>query len=175
MKAIDFKKALTKQRPPRTSKPSKSLANMIESLYMPALFWGRNDQWKEGEITFVLPCLMPGLNGDDGLMRLHFSKSEKLKDAVIYAIRKQLPPKKPLVFTGKVEIRYIRYCVRESTMMDWDNASASFKHIGDALVKCGVIKDDNPRIVKRFTPEQEISETKKAYTIIQISPYVHTI
>jgi hypothetical protein len=38
--------------------------------------------------------------------------------------------------------------------MDWDNFSASFKHIGDALVDLGVIVDDKPSIVTQFLPQQ---------------------
>jgi len=38
--------------------------------------------------------------------------------------------------------------------MDWDNFSASFKHIGDALVDLGVIQDDKPSIVTQFLPQQ---------------------
>jgi hypothetical protein len=38
--------------------------------------------------------------------------------------------------------------------MDWDNFCSSFKHVGDALVKEGVILDDNPAIVVSFVPEQ---------------------
>ena len=46
--------------------------------------------------------------------------------------------------------------------MDWDNFSASFKHIGDALVKAGVIQDDNPQIIVDFLPKQvKVSKRKQ--------------
>ena len=38
--------------------------------------------------------------------------------------------------------------------MDWDNFSASFKLIGDALVMAQIIKDDKPEIVTQFLPKQ---------------------
>ena len=28
------------------------------------------------------------------------------------------------------------------------------KHLGDSLVNCGIIKDDNPKIIKEFIPIQ---------------------
>lgn len=39
--------------------------------------------------------------------------------------------------------------------MDWDNAAGSFKLIGDALVQCGILLDDNPTVIKEFIVKQE--------------------
>ena len=39
--------------------------------------------------------------------------------------------------------------------MDWDNAAGSFKLVGDALVQCGILEDDNPKVIKEFAVEQE--------------------
>ena len=39
--------------------------------------------------------------------------------------------------------------------MDWDNAAGSFKLIGDALVECGILEDDNPKVIKVFKVKQE--------------------
>ena len=53
--------------------------------------------------------------------------------------------------------------------MDWDNFCASFKHLGDALVKADVIKDDNPRIVTKFVCDQiKVSKRIEQKIIIKI-------
>ena len=53
---------------------------------------------------------------------------------------------------GPVHILYTRRSVR---LMDWDNAAGSFKLIGDALVKCGILEDDNPKVITEFRVEQQ--------------------
>ena len=90
---------------------------------------------------------MPGLNGKHGLIREHFRNAKKRKNLYTILCREQNPNKHP----GKVIIHYIGY---KSILMDWDNFSASFKHIGDALVDLGVIVDDKPSIVTKFLPQQ---------------------
>ena len=40
------------------------------------------------------------------------------------------------------------------TLMDWDNAYARFKILGDALVAAGVISDDSPSAVEALTCDQ---------------------
>ena len=49
----------------------------------------------------------------------------------------------------------MEYTRRSVRLMDWDNAAGSFKLIGDALVKCGILEDDNPKIIKEFKVDQE--------------------
>lgn len=97
----------------------------------------------------TLDFLTPGLNGSDGLIRGHFFAAKKRKDALYVIMRSWR--NKGFVFSGKVKIEYIRYSNR---LMDWDNAAASFKHIGDAMVMAGIIKDDNPAVVVEFIPRQ---------------------
>ena len=54
--------------------------------------------------------------------------------------------------------------------MDWDNHCASFKHVGDSLKDCGVIIDDNPKIVTQFVPYQfQIKMAEQEYMIIKIT------
>jgi hypothetical protein len=91
--------------------------------------------------------IVPGLNGKHGLIREHFRNAKKRKNLYTILCREQNPNKHP----GKVIIHYIGY---KSVLMDWDNFSASFKHIGDALVDLGVIVDDKPSIVTQFLPQQ---------------------
>lgn len=104
-------------------------------------------------ITFYIPYLTPGLNGPDGLMREHkyIGKVKKRKQDLYYLLRDQKNKMKLLKINEPVKVTFIRYCLQ---YMDWDNACASFKHIGDALVKSNVLSDDNPGIIQDFVPKQ---------------------
>ena len=97
--------------------------------------------------VITIKGIVPGLNGKHGLIREHFRNAKKRKNLYTILCREQNPNKHP----GKVIIHYIGY---KSILMDWDNFSASFKHIGDALTDLGVIVDDKPSIVVQFLPEQ---------------------
>ena len=108
---------------------------------------------------FKLYCKVPGLNGSEGLIREHFMNAKKRKDKYLILFLQQNQPK----IKGKVKITYTRFTTR---LMDWDNHCASFKHLGDALVKLGTIEDDNPKIVVIFDPKQVKVKTKKEEVII---------
>jgi len=99
------------------------------------------------ETRIVINELIPGLNGSDGLMQEHYQKAAKRKIRYAWLVKEQTKNK----HLGAVSIEYIGY---KSSLMDWDNFAASFKHIGDALVECGVIIDDKPTIVQIFQPRQ---------------------
>lgn len=92
-----------------------------------------------------LPYVLPGLNGPEGLIRQHHRAAKRTKTKLWAEICAQTRDRHP----GKVTITYTRASVQAP---DWDNLAASFKHIGDALVQAGVIKDDKPRIVTEFRP-----------------------
>ena len=112
----------------------------------------------------LLYTLTAGLNGGDGLIRSEQRRSRKKLDELQYLIRNCKP--KPLPHPGCVVIRYIRFC---HSLMDWDNAYASWKYLGDALKGEGIITDDSPRIVKRlYTHQVVISRKLPVYTIIII-------
>lgn len=95
----------------------------------------------------VLVGLAPGMNGSDGLMREHWTKGMKRRDAYVARISAM----KVWSIDDPVKVTYTRYC---SLLSDWDNACASFKKIGDALVLCKVIKDDSPEYITEFIPKQ---------------------
>lgn len=95
--------------------------------------------------------IVAGLNGDEGLMRSHWTKIKKIKSLYLEIIRIQLAAGKIKQHTGPVKITYIGY---KSRLMDWDNFCSSFKHIGDSLVKAQIITDDKPSIVTSFIPQQ---------------------
>ena len=116
------------------------------------------------KITITIPESVPGLNGADGLMREHFRAKKKRQERYQWIIRSQTSER----FLGKVIVVYTRYSV---TQQDWDNLCASFKHIGDALVACKVIKDDKPSIITQFIPRygkaKNNSEARSEIEIIE--------
>jgi Holliday junction resolvase RusA-like endonuclease len=97
--------------------------------------------------VIVIEGSIAGLNGKDGLMREHFRKGMKKKEKFQFLIRSQTRNR----HAGKVSITYVGY---KSVLMDWDNFAASFKYLGDSLVKTKVIIDDNPSIVSQFIIKQ---------------------
>lgn len=101
--------------------------------------------------VLVIDGIVAGLNGSKGLMRGHWSVIKKQKDLFCLIINQQLKEGKLRQHAGEVTIEYIGY---KSMLMDWDNFCASFKHIGDSLVKEKIIIDDNPKIVTQFIPQQ---------------------
>lgn len=110
----------------------------------------------------ILNELVAGLNGKNGLIRQHFHQAKKTRDRYRLIFLSQTKNK----HRGQVIIEYIGYKCR---LMDWDNFSASFKHIGDALVKAKIIKDDNPKIVTDFKVQQiKVSKLSEQKTIIKI-------
>ena len=112
-----------------------------------------------------IPGIVAGLNGSKGLIRSHYHTQKKQKDYYQMIVQDHLNQGKARKHTGPVEINYVGY---KSRLMDWDNFCASFKHLGDSLHKCGVILDDNPKIVKKFLPEQFKSKQKDQRVIIII-------
>jgi Holliday junction resolvase RusA-like endonuclease len=84
--------------------------------------------------------LPPSLNGKNGLLNLHWAKYQKIKKDWIWLVAFAKPEK----HSGKVCITFTR---KSTAPMDFDNIGASFKVVGDALEKNGIIKDDSPRTV----------------------------
>jgi hypothetical protein len=107
---------------------------------------------------FIIPERIPGLNSSDGLMREHYRAAAVRKDRYVQYIASQRRPGACPLLPGMVRVTYIGYRI---ILMDWDNHCASFKHIGDALVACGIITDDNPRIIGEFRPLQIKVASKK--------------
>ena len=93
--------------------------------------------------TLWIGKLPPGLNGDDGLINMHWTEYAKVKKKWVQYIF-ALQPKK---HAGYVRVKYTRVSV---SVMDWDNLGASFKVIGDALIENDVIEDDSPKVIKKF-------------------------
>lgn len=95
-----------------------------------------------------LPYLMPGLNGPDGLMRQHYRDAARKRESLAWEIKQQ---KIGSTIYEPIRVTYIRHTER---LMDWDNACASFKYIGDAMIEAGIIGDDSPKVIAEFIPRQ---------------------
>ena len=66
-------------------------------------------------------------------------------------------------FTDKVEIEYTRISLKQ---LDKDNLYGSFKFLGDALVRTGIIKDDSPKFLN-LVAKQEKGAIPKTIIIIK--------
>jgi hypothetical protein len=93
-----------------------------------------------------LPILVPGINR---LLRMHWAVRKKLQISLVAVIKEQYDCS---LIEAPVIVEYTRRSVR---LMDWDNAAGSFKLIGDALVQCGILSDDNPKVITEFRVDQE--------------------
>lgn len=98
--------------------------------------------------------VIPGLNGDKGLIREHWATAKKSRTKYKVLMMEQSRNR----HKGRVRIEYNAFAVE---LKDWDNHAASFKHLGDALVDAKIIKDDKPSIVIRFITDQIKVDTKK--------------
>jgi len=116
--------------------------------------------------ALTIQGLIPGLNGDKGLMRAHWTHVKKIKETYAKIISDHLISGKVKKHSGAVQIEYIGY---KSILMDWDNFCSSFKHIGDALVERGVITDDKPSVVHKFLPNQVKCKREEQRVVIIIT------
>lgn len=122
-------------------------------------------------MKITLKYLTPGMNGADGLIRQHFRDAGKLKDKIKLDILSQRPRGFKCINTP-VKVVYTRYTAH---LMDWDNAAASFKHIGDALQAAGILSDDSPEVIAEFIPRQIKCAMKDRRTEIEITDSYKTM
>ena len=107
-------------------------------------------------MRFFIPELPPGLNGDKGLIRMHFHAYRKVKEKWQWMLREAVGTEKaPSPCTIWVKRMYA------SQPMDIDNAYSSIKIPLDAMRAVGMIPDDDPSCVMGITVLQEKVKTKK--------------
>lgn len=99
------------------------------------------------QTKIVIEGVIPGLNGKGGLIREHWATAKKSK--LFYQLLMMEQTRNRHI--GKVIIHYNAYLTK---LKDWDNHGASFKHLGDSLVKAQIIIDDSPNVVVKFIPNQ---------------------
>ncbi|QDU67725.1 hypothetical protein [Engelhardtia mirabilis] len=104
--------------------------------------------------VWIPDWLPPGLNGPKGLMRMHHhaKRREKGKAALLVRLSGHPLPR----IRQPVRVEFERRVALRQHLMDWDNAGASFKLLGDALVSLGVLADDSPREIAEFHPRQRV-------------------
>ncbi|KKN11549.1 hypothetical protein LCGC14_1025400 [marine sediment metagenome] len=102
----------------------------------------------EIKLVFRPPDLPPTLNGKKGLLRIHWSKRERIKKKFMWLIKMQKTPK----ISSKVNLVLFNYAVH---LMDWDNLAGRLKIVGDAMVGLGLLEDDSPEFIVDFDMKQE--------------------
>lgn len=113
------------------------------------------------EITF--PGKVPGMNGKGGLIRMHWTKKKKLKEAYTWLVRQATKNVHP----GKVSIEMIRYSA--GVTMDFDNLVSTGKVPLDAIVCAGVIQDDKDGVIVKRSYRQEKCKVLEQRTVITIT------
>jgi len=113
------------------------------------------------EIEF--PGKIGGMNGKFGLLRMHWTKRNKLRDTYAWWIRSKTKNKHP----GAVKWTLTRYGLR--LMDDYDNLVSTGKIIADAFVIAGVIIDDKSKVIKeREYLQERVSKKEEQRTVIKI-------
>lgn len=119
-------------------------------------------------IILRFPDTPPSLNGSGGLRRMHFAQYGKIRDAWALSIYEQLSHQETL------ESCIVIYTVKSVQVHDLDNLGASFKILGDGLVKMGAIVGDDPRHLRLFYPRQiKVAHRKEQgceVVLIPVSP-----
>jgi Holliday junction resolvase RusA-like endonuclease len=109
---------------------------------------------------------VPGNNGAGGLLRLHWSRRQKLLhdyEWQVAAAHRRAPP-----LAGPVRLELTRYSTGSG--MDYDNLVSTGKLLIDALVRAGVLPDDNPAVlVERTYSQCHVSRTAQQRTEIRLT------
>lgn len=114
------------------------------------------------EMTFA--GVVPGLNGSGGLLRMHWSKRKALGGLHGWQVRSaQLRP-----MAGPVRLELIRYSA--GGQMDYDNLVSTGKSILDAIVRSGILPDDNPQVITERTYTQVRCRPAEQRTVIRLTP-----
>ena len=135
--------------------------------------------------TFEIPLLAPGLNGSNGLIRMHWAKYRETKATWVQwmAVSKHKPfvrasdgeirahgtpsPRWPL--EEGVTVKITRHWCRGSEM-DIDNLYATAKIPLDAMRTAGIIAEDDPAVVTSLVMAQvKAPSVKEVRTIVELS------
>lgn len=117
---------------------------------------------KTQEITF--PGKVPGNNGAGGLLRMHWATKKKLLANYMLAVKGRPGFAR---YSGPVRIELVRYSIGPE--MDYDNLVSTGKLILDAIVRCGILPDDNPTVIaeRSYTQERAASKAEQR-TVIRL-------
>jgi hypothetical protein len=114
------------------------------------------------EITF--PGKVPGLNGAGGLLRMHWRRAQQMKKAFLLQVL--AAGLRPMV--GPVRFELTRYSTGRE--MDFENLTSTGKYPTDALVKAGILPDDNPTIIaERAYKQTRVATAAEQRTVIRLT------
>lgn len=115
-------------------------------------------QFDDFHLTLTFDVFPPSLNGNDGLLRMHWRQYTALRTEWEQRIWYALTPEHRTLFQShwfaRCALTYTRRTTHR-TGLDWVNLAASLKIPEDALVRCGVLQDDNPAVVQTVLPQQQ--------------------
>ena len=99
---------------------------------------------------FTIPGELMALNEYTNACRGHWAKGNKVKREQTELVAASVTAAKLKPYDGPVEIgvKWVEGTRKRRQLRDVDNIAFGAKFILDALVECGVIPDDNPRIVR---------------------------
>lgn len=98
-------------------------------------------------------------------MRIHWTARRALNEQARFCVRAATGPIRP----GLSRVSRVIYTRCATRLMDWDNAGASFKPLGDALVKNAILEDDGPAVIEEFVLRQRrVGRRADEGTVIEI-------
>jgi hypothetical protein len=104
------------------------------------------------------------------LLNMHYRdktrEHKRVTALMFYAIKQSLPGR---ALKKKMRCHAIVTRCGERAL-DWDNYGGGLKFIFDALIKCGVIDDDNPKVVLSLKLKQRRCKKNEECTIIELIP-----
>ena len=112
------------------------------------------------EITFK--GKVPGMNGADGLIRMHWRKRNKLRDQYVWLVKELTKNRHP----GPVKLTLTRYS--SGVAMDYSNLVSTGKLTVDSLVIAKVIIDDKDSIIQKQEYFQVKCKKDEQKTVIVI-------
>jgi hypothetical protein len=122
---------------------------------------------ESGVLTLTFAELPPGLNGHDGLLRMHWTARRNLMERWHLLVREALDAanwQPQLLFTPATPCVCLALRI-DARSMDWDNFGASLKPVLDGLVKCGVVSDDGPDVIRHLTLYQQKATSGKIHKL----------
>lgn len=111
---------------------------VVKAVWAPSKMNGDPERMKAWKLS-VSGYQVQGLNGEIGLLRMHWTRRDRYTKTIAQLVRS---PGCPPPLKSPVDVVFCRaYRARE---MDQDNLAASAKPVLDALRRAGVIEDDSP-------------------------------
>ena len=110
-------------------------------------------------MKFELPFATPSNNA---VMRMHYRKRTQQHHDYTLEVKSLVSYQE--VFK-RCKITVTRHASRQ---LDWDNMGGGLKFLLDAMVKNGIIQDDNPKCVVSLDLKQEKCRRKEEKTVVEI-------